>query len=80
MAKENWTPNETQKKFMAVLKDLPDGEALTLAEISKRAGVEFKTGSINSLLTKGLVDHGEDIIVEVVRVRKEPKKTYKLVR
>ncbi len=74
---ESWKPSETQKKFMEVLES---GECLTLAQISERAGVDFKTGSINALLTKGLVEHGEDVIVEVVRVRKEPKKTYKLVK
>lgn len=49
----NWTPNETQKRFMEILGENPDG--MTLREIKSKYGVEFKTGSTNTLLTKGLV-------------------------
>lgn len=51
-----WTPNENQKKFLEVLSKEPH----TLAELSELAGVEFKTGSVNTLVKKGLVAHGED--------------------
>lgn len=51
-----WTPNANQKKFLEVLSKEPH----TLAELSKLAGVEFKTGSVNALVNKGLVVHGED--------------------
>lgn len=53
---QTWTPNENQKKFLEVLSQEPR----TLAELSQLAGVEFKTGSVNSLVKKNLVGHGED--------------------
>lgn len=52
MAQKTWTMNETQKAFMEVLKDYAEG--VTMFEL-KLAGKEFKTGSINTLITKGLV-------------------------
>lgn len=48
-----WKPNENQTKFMEILKENPDGT--TLRDIKEKYGIEFKTGSINTLLTKGLV-------------------------
>ena len=60
MSKEKiskWEMNDTQKKFVAVLREnselYPDG--MTLREIKKVAGLEFKTGSINTLTSKGIV-------------------------
>lgn len=50
----NWTANEKQTLFLKTLKGA-DGKALTLAQASKMAGVEFKSGSINPLVAKGLV-------------------------
>lgn len=46
-----WTPNEKQKAFLDILAnaDAP----MTLAEISAKAGMEIKTGSINGLLESG---------------------------
>lgn len=46
-----WTPNEKQKAFLEILAnaDAP----MTLAEISAKAGMEIKTGSINGLLENG---------------------------
>lgn len=44
--------NEKQTAFINALKET---EGLTLAEASKRAGVEIKSGSINTLVKKGLV-------------------------
>lgn len=55
MAKVNnskWTMNETQKKFMELVGSYENG--VTMFEL-KLAGYEFKTGSVNTLLTKGLV-------------------------
>ena len=52
MAQNKWTMNETQKAFMEVLKEYPNG--VTMFEL-KLAGKEFKTGSVNTLVTKGLV-------------------------
>lgn len=49
---KTWTPNETQKLFMGAL---ADGSEKTLAEISTQVGKEIKTGSINTLVSKGLV-------------------------
>lgn len=80
-----WTPNEKQKLFLGAL---ADGKALTLAEISKKVGVEIKSGSINTLINKGMVQT-EDIsydcnIVrkdngEIVGTTKKKVKAYKLV-
>ena len=53
--------NETQKDFMDTLKDF--GRAVTLIEIEARTGKTFKTGTINTLVTKGLVTT-EDTDVE----------------
>lgn len=46
-----WTPNEKQKAFLDILAnaDAP----MTLAEISAKAGMEIRTGSINGLLENG---------------------------
>lgn len=53
MAKvNNWKMNETQKKFMELVGSYEDG--VTMFEL-KMAGHDFKTGSVNTLLTKGLV-------------------------
>ena len=80
-----WTPNEKQKLFLGAL---ADGKALTLAEVSKKVGVEIKSGSINTLIAKGMVQT-EDVsyacnIVrkdtnEVVGTTKKTVKAYKLV-
>ena len=52
--RKQWEMNDTQKKFVEILKENPDG--MTLREIKKAYGVEFKTGSINTLKTKGIVN------------------------
>lgn len=72
---KEWTPNEVQAKFLAVL-EAHKGEALTLAQISELAGYNFKSGSINVLASKDLVKHGDD--VEVVVMAKRKVKTYVL--
>ena len=53
MANTNWTPNETQKLFLNILKG--SETPLTLAQVSHIAGVEIKSGSINTLISKELV-------------------------
>ena len=73
---KNWEMNDTQKKFVAVLKD-HEGEALTLEEINQISGENFKSGSINTLCTKGIVTHGED--KEVIVQAKAKRKTYVFV-
>ena len=52
MANKTWTMNETQKQFIEVLKNYENG--VTLFEL-RLAGYDFKSGSINTLITKGLV-------------------------
>lgn len=51
--KTEWSANETQKAFLNVLGDYPHG--ITLLELRIERGIEFKTGSINTLVSKGLV-------------------------
>lgn len=85
MAQNKWTMNETQKAFVGVLADYPNG--VTMFEL-KLAGHDFKTGSINTLITKGLVvTEGErefacDVVYNGVVVGKVTKsgKVYKLVQ
>lgn len=81
---KNWSMNETQKEFVEIVKGNPDG--ITLFEL-KLQGKEFKTGSINPLLTKGILEiAGEkefacEITYQGVAVGKVTKKAkiYKLV-
>lgn len=49
---KTWTMNDTQKRFVEILKKHPEG--ITLFEL-KLEGVEFATGSINTLIKKGYV-------------------------
>ena len=65
--KTNWTANETQTRFMQILGENPDG--ITLREIKSKYGIDFKTGSINILGTKGLVkkaDGTRDFVADIV--------------
>ena len=85
MAQTNWKMTETQKAFVGVLANYPDG--VTMFEL-KLAGHDFKTGSINTLITKGyVVTDGEkdftcDVVYNGVVVGKVTKsgKVYKLVQ
>lgn len=85
MANKTWSMNDTQKDFVAVLKDYENG--ITLFEL-KLAGKEFKSGSVNTLISKGIVEiTGErefvcDIVFNGVIVGKSTKtgKIYKLVQ
>ena len=73
--KSNWVANEKQKAFMGVLAEHEEG--LTLSEINEILDMEIKTGSINCLLAKGLVEtDGER---EVIVPTKKKVKVYKLV-
>lgn len=47
-----WTMNDTQKAFVEVVGQFPDG--VTMFEL-KLAGYNFATGSVNTLITKGVV-------------------------
>lgn len=85
MANKTWSMNDTQRQFVEVLKSYDNG--ITLFEL-KLAGKEFKTGSINTLISKGIVEiTGErEFACEVVYngqiVGKATKtgKVYKLVQ
>lgn len=68
-----WTPNETQKKFMDILRE--SKEPLTLAQVNEKADGLIRSGSINCLITKGLVKT-EDKEVQVVKT--EVRKVYSL--
>lgn len=67
---KQWEMNETQKSFVKILADnretYPDG--MTLREIKKVSGIAFKTGSINTLKTKGLVntDGKREFVADIV--------------
>lgn len=84
MAQNTWKMNETQKAFVEVLGNYPEG--VTMFEL-KLAGHDFKTGSVNTLVTKGLVvTEGErefacEVVYNGVVVGKVTKtgKVYKLV-
>lgn len=62
-----WTANDKQKLF---LKALADGTPKTLAEVSELVGQEIKSGTINTLIAKGLVQT-EDVSYECNIVRKD---------
>ena len=59
--KTEWTPNTKQTLFMDTLRKA-DGP-MTLAQASEIAKVEFKSGTINTLITKGLVKSNKDALV-----------------
>lgn len=83
MANKNktWTPNETQTAFLEALK--ANGGKATLLELNYFKGYHFKTGSVNTLIKKGLVTADEDVTVEAAVVYNDvkigsAKKTYKV--
>ena len=71
--KTNWTPNGKQKEFIDLLKDNENG--LTLHEVNEILGYtgtekEIKSGSINCLVTKGLVESDGEREIQVTVKRK----------
>ena len=80
-----WKMNEKQAQFVGFLKD--NREGLTLREIKSMYGVELKTGSINTLVSKGFVNTDEkrtfvaDIVYqgEVIGHKTYNDTVYKLV-
>ena len=48
-----WQPNETQKIFLGAL---ADGKVKSLRQINTELGKDIKTGSVNTLITKGYVE------------------------
>ena len=85
MANKTWKMNDTQKQFVETLESYENGA--TLFEL-KLAGKEFKSGSINTLISKSIVkidgerEYDCDIVYNGVVVGKITKtgKVYKLVR
>ena len=85
MANKTWKMNDTQKQFVETLESYENGA--TLFEL-KLAGREFKSGSINTLISKSIVkidgerEYDCDIVFNGVVVGKITKtgKVYKLVR
>lgn len=83
-----WTPSEKQAKFLEILGS--SSEPLILAEVNAIAGFEFKTGTTNPLITKGLVsaeDTEFDCLIvradntkKIVGTTKKRVKAYKLVK
>lgn len=69
MAENKWTANETQKQFMGALnKD----NYLSLKQVNAKLDKEIKTGSINTLKVKGLVETKENAVeykAEIVETR-----------
>lgn len=82
---KTWSMNDTQKNFVSVLSNFADG--ITLFEL-KLEGKDFKTGSINTLISKGIVEiAGEkefacDVVFngKVVGRMTKTAKIYKLVQ
>lgn len=66
MAKNTtWQPNATQITFLNILKGA--NAPLTLAQVSHIAGSEIKSGSINTLISKEIVETVDlEIKVKVV--------------
>lgn len=60
-----WQPNETQAEFLKVLEEYPDG--ITLVDLQLDKGLTFKTGSVNVLVSKGLVETADgEFVVETM--------------
>ena len=69
MAKTNWTMNETQKAFVGALQD---GQIKSLKQVNAALGMDIKSGSIVTLINKGIVKSLPDAVeysVKVVEVR-----------
>lgn len=80
---KEWSPNATQKAFMETLKEYPDGA--TLIDIAIDKNVEFKSGAINVLVSKGLVstekvDRVADIVYRGIKIgeKKDSVNRYRL--
>lgn len=64
--KKQWEMNETQKEFVNILRENPNG--ITLFEIRHNYGKDFATGSINYLKTRGIVNTDEKVKVQYDKV------------
>ena len=85
MEKKTWEMNETQKAFVEALN--ANGGKATLFELKYFKGTEFKSGSVNTLIKKGIVKADEevtfdcDVVYNGVKVGavKKTAKVYELV-
>lgn len=77
-----WEMNPTQKDFVAVLKGYENGAMLKDIELD--TGKVFKTGSINTLVSKGIVEVVDNVVaVDLVYrgvVIGQVNKTWKIYR
>lgn len=64
--KNTWQINENQKAFLEALKE--NGGKATLFELNHLKGKNFKSGSINALIGKGLVKAEDEITYECDKV------------
>lgn len=48
-----WTPNEKQREFLEILENYTEGA--TLKDIELDTGKVFKTGTVNALVSKGVI-------------------------
>lgn len=59
MANKTWEMNENQKAFLNALKE--NGGKATLFELNKFKGYDFKSGAVNTLVTKGFINADEKV-------------------
>lgn len=61
-----WSPNEKQKDFLKELEKHPDGT--TLKDIEIETGKVFATGTINTLVSHGLVNtiDADGLVADIV--------------
>ncbi len=59
MEKKTWTMNANQKAFLEALRK--NGGKATLFELNYFKGYSFKSGSVNTLIKKGLVTANEEV-------------------
>jgi len=59
MANKTWEMNDKQKAFLEALKE--NGGKATLFELNYFKGYDFKSGSINTLINKGIVTADEEV-------------------
>lgn len=82
---KQWSMNETQKSFCEALK--ANGGKATLFELNYFKGFNFKSGSVNTLIKKGIVKADEeveyacDVVYNGVKVGsvKKTAKVYELI-
>ena len=64
--KQEWVMNDTQKAFLEALK--ANGGKATLFELNYFKGFNFKSGSVNTLIGKGLVKAEDEVTYECDKV------------